>query len=167
MNYPNHVKCKSGNRLLQLLPAQMNPHLASDETYTLCIAFYLEQKLSRHSMEKITISIDVRSGKGWHNPKFSTMLPFIRKITTCLERNFPERMGKCIVFPMPRVAVMLWRGVVVKFLDANTANKISIISSGGSSGILSDAKSPMHKLKEHVGLDVQERMEVVRSGTFT
>ena len=79
---------------------------------------------------------------------------------------FPERMGKCIVFPMPRVAVMLWRGVAMKFIDVNTANKISIIVSGGG-GILSDAKLPMHKLKKHVGLDSQERMEVVRSVTFT
>lgn len=63
-----HLCDHDGNRILHLLPAQMDPSIASDGTFALCIAFYLERKLGRNSMEKMTVVIDVRGGHGWANP---------------------------------------------------------------------------------------------------
>ena len=54
-----------GNRILYLLPAQMDLSAASDSTFALCIAFYLERKLGRESKEKMAVVIDCRGGKGW------------------------------------------------------------------------------------------------------
>ncbi len=157
-----HVRDKNGNRILLLLPAQMNPNMADDETFTLCIAFYLERKLGRNTMEKMAVSIDVRGGKGWHNPKPGTLIPFIKKVTKCLERNFPERMANSIVFPMPRIASALWN-FIKKFLDENTANKIAVVGGDAST----NAKPPYKKMEAYVERKILERMETVRLESFT
>lgn len=157
-----HVRDVNGNRILLLLPAQMDPNMADDETFTLCIAFYLERKLGRSTMEKMAVSIDVRGGKGWHNPKPGTLIPFVKKVTKCLERNFPERMAKSIVYPMPRVAAVLWN-VIKKFLDENTRAKIAVVGGDAST----DAKPPYKKLEAYVEREILERMETVRLESFT
>lgn len=64
-----NLRDKTGNRILHLLPAQMDPNMAQDSTFALCIAFYLERKLDRDSLEQMTVAIDVRAGAGWANPR--------------------------------------------------------------------------------------------------
>ncbi len=58
-----YLKDKSGNRILLLLPAQVNIDEVNEETYALAIGFYLDKKLDRESMEKIVVAIDLRAGK--------------------------------------------------------------------------------------------------------
>lgn len=59
---------KQGDRIVQLLPAQIDVKEADETTYALAIAFYLDKKLSRNSMENIVVTVDVRAGAGWANP---------------------------------------------------------------------------------------------------
>merc|ERR1712038_386100 len=127
-----YLKDKRGDRILQLLPAQIDMKEVDDITYALAIAFYIDKKLSRNSLEKIVVSIDVRAGSGWANPPAKKIIPFIKTVVGILERNFPERLSRCILYPLPRAATVLWKMVKI-FLDPFTAEKIVVI--GGGAGI--------------------------------
>ena len=58
-----YLRDKKGNRILLLLPAQVNIDEVNEETYALAIGFYLDRKLDRNSTEKIVVAIDLRAGK--------------------------------------------------------------------------------------------------------
>jgi len=136
--------------------------MGDEDTFTLCLAFYLERKLRRDSMEKLAICIDVRGGRGWSNPRASSLLPFIKKVTACLERNFPERMQKGIVYPMPRIAMGLWKLVKI-FLDKNTAGKIALVGGNAST----EANPPYKKMEPYIEYQIIEHMEAIRIESFT
>lgn len=157
-----HLCDLEGNRILHLLPAQMDPNVASAETFQLCIAYYLERKLGRDSMEKISVVIDVRGGHGWANPKPKQLVPFIKSVSSCMEKNFPERLSKSVLFPMPRAAAVLW-AMIKRFLDPNTAAKIAVIA--GNAG--TDAPPPYKKMEVHIERDTIELMEATRVETFS
>lgn len=156
-----HMRDHDGHRILHLLPAQMDPHIASHETFALCIAFYLERKLGRDTMEKMTVVIDVRAGKGWANPRPNKLIPFIKRISSLMERNFPERLAKSILFPLPRAATVIW-GVIKNFLDPNTAEKIAVIAGNAAT----ESPPPYKKMEEYMERKVIDRMEKIRIDSF-
>jgi hypothetical protein len=157
-----HLRDRSGDRILHLLPAQMDPHIAADSTFALCIAFYLERKLGRNSMEQMVVVIDVRGGHGWANPKPGKLIPFIKKVTSITERNFPERLSRSLLFPMPRTAAVLWK-MIKMFLDPNTAEKIVVVAGKANN----DSPPPYKKMEAYVGREVIDRMEALRCASFT
>lgn len=89
------------------------------------------------------------------------MVPFVKCVVSLLERNFPERLAKSILFPLPSAAAMIWR-VVRVFLDPNTAAKIEVI--GGSSGIHSTVSAT--KFENICDANVKKRMEEIRLDCF-
>jgi hypothetical protein len=151
---------KEGNRILQLLPAQMDVSIASEKAYALALAFYLDKKLSRDSMEKINVLIDVRAGEGWANPPASKMVPFIKLMNNLLERNFPERLAKCMVLPMPTYATSLWK-IIKMFLDSNTAKKFTVL--GGDADTHSSLPP---KAQKYISSHVVNQIETNRRDSF-
>jgi hypothetical protein len=112
-------------------------------------------------MEKIVVSVDIRAGSGWPNPHVKKIVPFIKNVVSLLERNFPERLSKCILYPLPSAATILWKMVRI-FLDPNTASKIVII--GGGAGI--DDKVSCKKFDKILDKSVHTRMEEIRRESF-
>lgn len=157
----DHLRCSNGDRILHLLMAKMDPNIASDMAFALTVAFYLDRKLFRDSMEKLTIVIDVRGGNGWANPKPMKLISFILKINHIMERNFPERLSKLVLFPMPSIATATWK-IIRAFLDPTTAAKITVIS--GSSA--ANALPPYKYLNKHLDRTVIDRMEEIRLVDF-
>ena len=103
----------------------------------------------------------VSTGLGWPNPPAKKVVPFVKCVVSLLERNFPERLAKSILFPLPAAATVLWR-VVKVFLDPNTAAKIDII--GGSSGVRDTVS--YKKFEKIVDKIVHKRMEEIRVDCF-
>lgn len=131
---------RNGFRMLQLLPGRMDERLAPLTTYALAIALYMDRKLARDSDEKITVLIDVRTGRGWRNMSAAHMIPFMKGIFALLQSMFPERLARAIVYPVPFAVSWIWN--VVKFyLDADTAGKICLLI--GSAGVMSPMPSGM------------------------
>mmetsp|Transcript_6131 Transcript_6131/g.7134 ORF Transcript_6131/g.7134 Transcript_6131/m.7134 type:complete len:294 (+) Transcript_6131:32-913(+) len=151
---------KYGNRIMQFLPALLDSTLASETTYGLCIAFYLDKKLSRTSMETITVCIDVRAGHGWANPPAWSIVPFIKNMIRLLDTNFAGRCNKSIVYPLPLAAVALWK-LIKPFIDPNTAAKIVIMRGYASK----DSELPC-EMREHIEKDVIDIMEENRRSAF-
>mmetsp|Transcript_65635 Transcript_65635/g.97200 ORF Transcript_65635/g.97200 Transcript_65635/m.97200 type:complete len:871 (+) Transcript_65635:150-2762(+) len=121
---------KMTKKIIHVLPGRLDLGLASPDAYAQAVAIFLEKKQDRESLEKIDIVIDVRGAKGWANPKPTAVLPFVKTVSSLLGSNFPERLDRCILFPLPRVMSPLWN-MARKFLDEDTANKIHVCFGGG------------------------------------
>jgi len=151
---------KDGHRIVQILPAQMDVKIASEEVYALCIALYLDKKLSRDSMEKVCMFVDVRGGKGWANPPPTNFIQFIKKVNAILERNGPERLERCVLSPLPLYAIYLWKMVRV-FLDPDTAKKFLVFNGPG------DAKAKIpKKVEKYIEKNNLKRLEDNRVDSF-
>ena len=118
-------------KYIQHLPARIDLKLADNSTYALALALYIDHILDRNSTEKATLVIDVRPGYGWSNIKAIQLLPFIQMVSKLLCDLFPSRLEKCIVYPVPKVALFLWKAVQ-PFVGTETVDKICLIS--GSAG---------------------------------
>uniref|UniRef100_A0A7S2A240 CRAL-TRIO domain-containing protein n=2 Tax=Ditylum brightwellii TaxID=49249 RepID=A0A7S2A240_9STRA len=125
------VVCKNGARVIHVLPCQLDSNLAAPSTYALAVAMYLDRKLDRNCTEKVTVVIDIRFGKGWTNPSSVSIVPFIKLVVGLLNTYFPERLSRCILFPLPRAATMLFN-TAKSYLDPDTAAKIQVCSGAGS-----------------------------------
>jgi hypothetical protein len=149
-----------GKRVLQHLPARIDLSVADAEVYATALALYIDRCVSRDSMEKICVVIDTRPGKGWKNIPAPRLVPFIKHAARLLNDLHPERLARCILFPVPSVAKFLWNAVK-PWLDPDTAEKICILS--GSASI----KSPVPKdMNSYLQRDVVEWMERNRLSTF-
>jgi hypothetical protein len=151
----------TGMKVLQVLPARINRKLAPARIYANVFAFYLDRKFNRKSKERVTILLDVRGGEGWPNPPAITMLNFIRVAVRVLEANFPERVEKFIVFPVPRVAMGLFN-TCKRMFRSNTVGKFFLISGPAA------AKSPLPRkvLAEHITEEAVYLTEIARLGLF-
>jgi hypothetical protein len=134
---------------------------ATDAAFALSIALYLERKLDRTNFEKVTVAIDVRGGAGWANPRPQKLLPFIKLTAGLLEQNFPERLERCIVFPVPVAATLLWK-VIRAFLDPTTATKIELVKGDSRN----HAPPPYGPMEPHVAAVVLKHMEDFRCSSF-
>ena len=118
---------ESSMKYIQHLPARINLSLADNSTYALALALYIDHILDRNSTEKATLVIDVRPGYGWCNIKAIQLLPFIQMVSKLLCDLFPSRLEKCIVYPVPKMALFLWKAVQ-PFVGTETVDKICLIS---------------------------------------
>ena len=124
-----------GTRIMHILPFRLDLSIATAPTYSLAAALYLDRCLSRCSTERITLFVDVRGGRGWSNPTPWSTLPFIQSTASLLGSNYPERLERLVLVPMPRSAVWVW-SAAQKCLDPNTASKVVVVSAKeGSSGL--------------------------------
>ena len=153
---------KDKKRILQLLPAQINPGKVPFEVYITAISIYLDKKLCRHSLEKVTVCVDVRAGRGWTNPPGGSIVPFIKGMINVWERNFPERLNRSIVYPLPMVGTTLARKVIKLFLEPDTANKIVVIRDEENGDSILVPK----RFEEHIAVQTLEVMEKNRVSSF-
>lgn len=102
------VFCRNGARIVHVLPSQLDATIAPGTTYALALAMYLDRKLDRNHTEKVTVVIDIRSGKGWPNPSSVSLVPFIKLVVGSLNSYFPERLSRCILFPLPMTATVIF-----------------------------------------------------------
>ncbi|CAJ1945045.1 unnamed protein product [Cylindrotheca closterium] len=121
---------------------------------------YLDRKLDRSCTEKVTVVIDIRAGQGWSNPSSVSIVPFIKLVVGLLNTYFPERLSRCILYPLPFTATLLFNKAK-DYLDPDTAAKIQVCSGAGS------VQSPVpEKVCEFIGPKAIECMEDRRRGLF-
>jgi hypothetical protein len=154
------VVCKNGARVVNVLPGMLDSSLASNSTYALAVAMYLDRKLDRSFTEKVTVVIDIRSGTGWCNPSSVSIVPFIKLVVGLLNTYFPERLSRCILYPLPYTATLLFNKAK-DYLDPDTAAKIQVCSGAGSTA------SPVpEKAFEFIGDQAMDHMEARRRSFF-
>ncbi|KAL7491567.1 hypothetical protein ACHAWT_000887 [Skeletonema menzelii] len=157
-----HQKAQSMTRYVQHLPGRIDTALANPSTYALALAIYLEHLFADHnSNEKITLVIDVRAGHGWSNILAIHLIPFMQMSCRLLTDLHPERLESCILFPMPKVANVIWKAVK-PFLHRDTRKKIVLVN--GPAGV--DDPVPK-KMKELMDEDMIKQLEDKRKSCFS
>lgn len=152
---------KDGNRIMQINPPMLDNTLASEETYVLCIAFYLERNLSRTSREQITLCVDVRGGDGWACPPVKSIMSFIKDLITTVDLHFPDRLAMSIVYPLPFAGIAIW-SMIKPFLDKRTVQKVAILKGACHR----DSPIPYDKMVQYIEKDVLDQMEKNRISTI-
>jgi hypothetical protein len=155
------LRTRNGRLVLHVLPAQVDKKLANAETYALAKAIYLDRKFGRDSNDLATILIDVRPGQGWSNPKAFTMVPYIRSVSRILHQYFPQRMDKCLVYPLPTAALVIW-DMARPVLDRSIVDAITLVQ--GSDALA--APPPNAELGKYLEEDMLEKMEAKRRSLF-
>ena len=150
-----------GHRIFHIIPALMDDKLAKTSTYALATALYINKQLDREGLERITVCMDVRAGKGWPNIHAIRLVPFMKQTTTLLLSLFPERLHKCVLYPVPPSFLWIWN-MISKVIDPRTEDKICLLS--GVNKIV--APPPLDQMCEHMDKDVALMLESYRVGTF-
>ena len=152
---------KSGRRIIHHLPGLINTNDGSASFYANCIAYYLDRNLDRNNIEKLTIMIDVREGAGWPNVPAYKMVGFLKTVVRVFESNFPERVHKFVVFPVPLILKGLVNTIKLLF-DPTTAKKLTLAT--GSALV----KSPLPRkdLSEYIDEPILDQTEEIRLSLF-
>jgi hypothetical protein len=144
------------------LPARIDAQLASTSVYALALAIYIDHVLDRSSMEKIILVIDVRAGLGWANISAINLIPFIQSTVRLLCDLHPTRLDRCIIFPVPVVANIIWKAVK-PFVGKETVQKICLVSGPGAG--MND-KVP-EKVNKYLDCELLKRFENTRKNCFS
>jgi hypothetical protein len=132
-NKVTFLRDKEGHRILHILAARLDPSLADASFYATSLALYLDRciDLDRTSLERVTLLLDVRPGKGWRNLPALELVSFTRQLVGRLQTLFPDRLHRCILFPVPRPAIVLWK-VFSVFLHENTRSSVCLVAGGAT-----------------------------------
>ena len=141
-----HGTATDGTRITFVQAARYDAEAGSTTAYTLAAAALFDEHLARDGDEKCTVLVDTRGAEGWANPPATSLVGLIRELTGTLRANFPERMRRLVVYPVPWAATALWT-MVQQFLDAETVAKVVLLSGPATRG-----SPPPPELFEYVAL---------------
>ena len=99
-------RCRLGGLIVFSNAAMHDPKLGSYDEYNLAVAQLFDEHLARDSSERVTIIADCRGGVGWPNPPAS--ISHTRSLAKMLRDNFPERLNRLVVYPVPWLALAVF-----------------------------------------------------------
>jgi len=118
-----------GTRVLLAMAAMCDPDAGTPAEYALAAAVLLDQHLPRNQEELLTIVVDVGGVDGGANIAPSKLFGVIKQLSNVLSNNFPERVKRIVVFPIPLAVRGIWSAVKM-FLDPVTASKAVLLAGG-------------------------------------
>ena len=151
----------TGHRIFQLTPANMDDKLVKTTTYALAVALYLNRRCDRNALERITVCIDVRAGKGLPNIHATRLLPFMKDTTGLLLDLFPERLNRCLLYPIPPGFTWIWN-IIKNVIHPLTREKVCPLS--GANKI--ESPPPREQMLEHMSEEAADRLEKERVDSF-
>jgi hypothetical protein len=151
----------TGHRIFHLTPASMDDKLVKTTTYALAVALYLNRRCDRNGLERITVCMDVRAGKGWPNIHAARLVPFIKDTTRLLLELFPERLHRCLLYPVPPGFTWIWN-IIKKAIHPLTRDKVCPLS--GPNKI--ESPPPREQMLEHMSDEAADRLEKERVDSF-
>merc|ERR1712087_20291 len=112
----------------------------------MAVAALLDERLPHSGYDRVTILVDVSGVKGGHNAPPQKYLSLCREMNSTLGTNFPERVSRLIVYPVPWLMRTVW-ALFSAFLDPATANKAVLLAADES-----ERRYPL-ELNTHVDLE--------------
>lgn len=147
-------RARDGTPIL-LVQGAMYDSSVAPEMYMLACGHALDQMFAAESEEKFTLLIDARPGDGWPNAPAPTMMPFFRLACSVLPDNYPERVQKVVIYPMPSILGQLW-SMVSCLLDPKTRAKFQVLSGPDAIGAPCPRELGDVVALEELPLDVQK-----------
>ena len=142
-----HGRAKDGTRLLCVLGAKIDLSQGTAAHYALSAAAMwdaLEAELT--TSEQLTVIVDTRAGDGWTNPPVWDVVPVARAAASVLTANFPGRVRRIVVYPLPSAATAVWQAFRW-VLPTATASKIVLL--GGPASRASPAPARLAEFVSH------------------
>lgn len=115
-------KAKDGTPVMVFRGAFYNAKLATPDDYALAFAYAIEETIKGSGQCSITVLANARAQEGATNAKAD--IGFVKKLVSTLSNNFPERLKKTILFPMPWYARVM-KAAVSPFVDPRSLAKIT------------------------------------------
>jgi hypothetical protein len=150
-----------GNKILCVLPAMIDKKTVPAETYGIALSFYFDHMFDRDSEEKVTVLLDVRSGRGWPNVLAIYMINYVRQLAKMLQCHLPERLERMVVFPVPRAALGVWAAMKWAF-HTDVMDKIVLFPGPAETG----SPLPKQYLQDYVEDAILDFVEEQRIGRF-
>ena len=157
----SYICDRHGHRIFHIIPAQMDERLVKTSTYALATSIYINRILDRQSLMKITVCMDARAGKGWRNIHAARLIPFMKQTTQMLLSLFPQRLNKCLVYPVPSAFMFIWR-IMQQCMERETSEKIILCR--GVNKIESPA--PIEQMCGSLTVEVATLLEQARVSAF-
>jgi hypothetical protein len=114
-------RAKDGSPIMVFRGAFYDKKIASPEDYALAFAYAIEETLRNTGELSITVLANARAFDG--APNAPAELAFVKKLISTLSDNFPERLKKTVLFPMPWYARVM-KSAVSMFMDPRSMSKI-------------------------------------------
>lgn len=154
--YLQGVTARDGTTLVFLPGALLDSDAGTPSQYALAFADLLDTHLPSDSCAKITVLVDTKGVKGGANPPAQTVIPYLRELCAVFSANFPERLVRLVVYPVPWQLRWIWTAIKV-FLDPATASKVVLLTGD------KDAEAPGRRfpvaLGEYVDTDAALRSQ--------
>jgi hypothetical protein len=113
-------------RVVFIQGAQINLDVPVD-VLVACIVVFFDRSFARDGREMVTVLLDLRKGPPeWQNNPGHTLVPLARAFNAVFKPQFPERLRKMVIYPMPWYGLAVWN-IVTLFLDTKTATKMHLL----------------------------------------
>lgn len=122
---------RKGDRVVLVEGARYDPSDISSSSYAAHVCRTLDAALDADDASQFVVLIDCRAGKGWPNHGAHYFWPLIRELARTVPDNYPERLRRVVVYPLPR-----WARVSLKtatyLLPAKTRHKVWAVAGDDS-----------------------------------
>lgn len=112
------------------------------QLYTQAVCRVVDEMLPADSEGQITALLDVRPSRGWPNPSPMEIVPFVRDLVKVIMSNYPERLKRAIVYPLP-AGLVTFANFLLMVMDSSVRQKIQLVPD----------KDFLEHLREHITQD--------------
>jgi len=113
-------QAKDGTPIIFAQPARIDSTKGNAEEWAIASAGFIESCVSREDDMKITLLCDLSSidpAHGGVNEAAHNMLNVIRQLSNVLMANYPGRLQRVVLYPLPYAVKLIWDTTVAALLD--------------------------------------------------
>lgn len=105
-----HGTATDSTRIFFVQGARIDLGKGNPNHYALSAAAAIDSETQQMStLERFTVIVDTRAGAGWANPPIWHIVPVVRECIRVLGANYPERVQRIVIYPLPSAATMVWQ----------------------------------------------------------
>jgi hypothetical protein len=120
-----HGRATDGTRILFVLGAKIDLNKGTPAEYALSAAAVVDAiDASLAETERLTVLVDTRGADGWPNPPVWDVIPVARAAAAVLTANYPERVTRIVVYPLPAAATAVWQAFKWVLPTATTSRMV-------------------------------------------
>ena len=128
-----HGTATDGTRIFFVQGARIDPDKGNPTHYALSAAAAIDAEAQQVSAtEHFTVVVDTRANDGWANPKIWGIVPVVRECIRVLGANYPERVRRIVIYPLPSAATMVWQAF--KVVLGSYGSKVVLLGGPASRG---------------------------------